>query len=341
MAKKLLKIFLWIIGLIVSAIIIFVCYFWFKFNQAEQSAGRKVEWESKDGEILRNLKYGEGTRNVYDLFLPPTKDSNALMLFVHGGAWMSGNKEDIEWAARRYTKEGYVSATINYSRAGKDTLALGGEYSAPSIESMVTEIGMSIDAIIQECKRQGITLTQMAIGGYSAGGHLAMLYATRHAEDSPLPIRFQISWVGPADFTRLFPTNAEYMSKVWEEDSEENIRKRKEHQQTMYFLGGKSLQTDSYNAALEDSLKRIASPLFQIKENTPPAVLVYGAKDRLVSAEHGKATNQALEQIGIESRLYVFPNSGHELGADPEYADSVQHTILDFCQRYFGSDKQQ
>ena len=204
---------------------------------------------------------------------------------------------------------------------------------------MVTEIGMSIDAIIQECKRQGITLTQMAIGGYSAGGHLAMLYATRHAEDSPLPIRFQISWVGPADFTRLFPTNAEYMSKVWEEDSEENIRKRKEHQQTLYFPGGKSLQTDSYSASLEDSLKRMASPLFQIKENTPPAVLVYGAKDRLVSAEHGKATNQALEQSGIESRLYVFPNSGHELGADPEYADSVQHTILDFCQRYFGSDK--
>jgi acetyl esterase/lipase len=335
MIKKVIKILLCIIGIIVLVAILFAGYIWFKYDQMEKKAGRKVEWDASNGNIIRNLKYGKGNRNTYDLFLPANKECDALMLFVHGGSWMSGNKEDIEWAARRYAKEGYVSATINYSRAGKDTLNLDGENTVPSIESMVTEIDMAINSIVQDCSQHGIILTQMAIGGYSAGGHLAMLYANRYAKDSAIPIRFQISWVGPADFTLLFPTDEEKMQRIWSEDIEENISKRKEFQQSLYFLSGDYIQIDSYNHLLEDSLKRKASPLYHIDQNTPPTVLVYGAKDRLVSAKHGELTSSSLQRIGIDHRLYVFPNSGHELGADPEYVDSVQNTILEFCQRYF------
>ena len=301
----------------------------------EKKAGRKVEWDARNGNIIRNLKYGKGSRNTYDLFLPANKNCDALMLFVHGGSWMSGNKEDMEWAARRYAKEGYISATINYSRIGKDTLNLDRGNTFPSIESMVAEIDMAINSIVQDCNQHGIILTQMAIGGYSAGGHLAMLYANRHAKDSAIPIRFQISWVGPSDFTLLFPTDKEKMVRIWNEDSEENINKRKEFQRGMYFLSGENIQTNTYSDILEDSLKRKASPLYHINTNTPPAVLVYGAKDQLVSAKHGELTSLSLQRIGIDHRLYVFPNSGHELGADPEYTDSVQNTILEFCQRYF------
>ena len=335
MIKKAIKILLWIIGIIVLIAILFAGYIWFKYDQMEKKAGRKVEWDARNGNIIRNLKYGKGSRNTYDLFLPANKECDALMLFVHGGSWMSGKKEDIEWAARRYAKKGYVSATINYSRIGKDTLNLDAGNTAPSIESMMTEIDMAINTIVQDCSQHGITLTQMAIGGYSAGGHLAMLYANRYAKDSAIPIRFQISWVGPADFTLLFPTDKEKMERIWSEDSEENIRKRKEFQQSMYFLNGENIQIDSYNNILEDSLKRNASPLYHISKNTPPTVLAYGAKDRLVSARHGELVSSSLQRIGIDHRLYVFPNSGHELGGDPEYADSVQNTILEFCQWYF------
>lgn len=335
MIKSLLKILLGIIGIAALIAFLLVGYIWFKIEQKERTAGRKVEWDPRNGTIHRNLKYDQGSRNVYDLFLPPNKESNTLMLFVHGGSWISGNKEDIEWAARRYTKEGYVSATINYSRAGRDTLHLDGEKSAPSIESMMEEVDRAISSIVQECSRRGITLSQMAIGGYSAGGHLAMLYATRHAKDSAIPIRFLISWVGPADFTLLFPTDKEKMDKIWSENNEENISKRKEYQRSMYFLSGETIQIDSYSAMFEDSLKRKVSPLFHISKNTPPAILVYGARDQLVSARHGELVSLSLRQNGVDNRLFVYPNSGHDLGDDPEYVDSVQSAILDFCQRYF------
>lgn len=337
--KKLLKVIMLLLGILLLLGIIFIGTIWHKTEEIDEKAGRNVEWSDEHGQTLRNLRYGEGTRNIYDLFLPKEKKSDALMLFIHGGSWMGGNKEDIEWAARHYAQEGFVTATINYSRLGNDKTAIENQHDEPSIISMLSEINMAIEAIKKECKELKHPLTQMAIGGYSAGGHLAMLYSSLYATSSPLPIRFQISWVGPTDFTLLFPTNAEAMEKLWNSNDEESKTKQNEYCKLMYALTGNMMTIKQYSAALEDSLKRAVSPLHNINKDMPPAVLAYGANDKLVSAHHGKLMSEALQEIGIENKLYVFPNSGHELGYDSEYTDSVHNTISDFCKRYFISRK--
>ena len=338
--KKVLKVTLILLGIVLFAGLVLIGTLWYKFDQIEVQSGRKVEWNADSCKVLTNLPYGKGDRNVYDLYLPAKGKSNALMLFIHGGSWMSGNKEDMEWAAHRYVQEGYVTATINYSRLGNDKTVIDGHPTEPSIASMITEIYMAVQAIKDKCKELKCPLTQMAIGGYSAGGHLAMLYTARHATTSPLPIRFQISWVGPTDFAYIFPTNAERMEQIWNGTDEESMTKRKEYSLMMYSLTGDlALLSTKYSAALEDSLKRVASPLHNITASTAPAVLAYGAKDGLVAARHGEAMSRALSAMGIENKLYIFPNSGHELGFDAEYADSVQHTIKDYCKRYFKSHR--
>lgn len=333
--KKALKVIMLLLGASLLVGITLIGIIWYKALQIDTTAGRQVEWSPENGQIYRNLRYGDGSRQVYDLFLPQENKSDALMLFIHGGSWMGGKKEDIEWAARQYAQEGFVTASINYSRLGNDTTLIDGLPAAPSIVSMVKEIHLAIEAIKSECHALKHPVTQMAIGGYSAGGHLAMLYASQYAGTSPLPIRFQISWVGPSDFTLLFPTHAEAMEKLWQSEDEESKAKRQEYSQLMYALSGYSPTMTTYSAALEDSLKRAVSPLHNITADMPPAVLAYGAKDKLVSARHGELVSAALQHIGIENKLYIFPNSGHELGHDAAYTDSVHHTIMDYCKRYF------
>lgn len=333
--KKALRVIMILLGVVFLVGIVFIGFVWYKIRQMEETAGRNVEWSSAHGQVYCDLRYGDGSRNVYDLFLPAEAGNDALMLFIHGGSWMGGKKEDIEWAARRYAREGYVAATINYSRLVNDTTFIDGQPKAPSIASMVREIYLAVESIKRESKNLGHPLTQMAVGGYSAGGHLAMLYASRHARTSPLPIRFQISWVGPADFTLLFPTDAEAMKKHWNKEDEQSRTKREEYNRFVYALSGGMPATTAYSSAMEDSIKRAMSPLYNIGIDMPPAVLAYGAKDRLVLARHGELMSEALRHIGVENKLYVFPNSGHELGHDAEYADSVHCTILDYCKRYF------
>lgn len=336
--SKIMKKVLTIIGSIVAifAIIIFIggSYFTHQFKQMMINGGFVVEWNTTDGETLKDLSYGEGYRNRYDLYLPANKKPKALMLFIHGGSWVSGEKEDMAWAAQRYAKEGYITASINYTRLRTDSITYSSPYEKPCMQSMLAEIDSSIKAITAKCKELGCNISQMAIGGYSAGAHLAMLYSTLYATKSPLPIKFQISWVGPSDFNALFPTDPN-INSGGAAPIEERAKFLGEMGLFLYSLSGNEVDVEKISAEDVISIKSNISPVDKVTTDTPPAVLAYGGNDRLVNAIHGEEMSQALTSKGIANRLIIFPNSGHELGHDPECTESVQATILEFCEEYF------
>jgi len=72
------------------------------------------------GEINDGKDYDKNERNIYDLYIPYstefTKDKhNGVILFIHGGSWTSGDKADMEYLAKRYAKQGYITATMSYT----------------------------------------------------------------------------------------------------------------------------------------------------------------------------------------------------------------------------------
>lgn len=298
--------------------------------------GKKAEaqWNTAEGEVLRDLSYGEGYRNTYDLYLPANPSPKALMLFIHGGSWISGEKMDMAWAAERYAKEGYVTASINYTRLRTDSMTYESGYAKPCMQSMMAEIGASIKAIGEKCCELGCEIEQMSIGGYSAGAHLAMLYSTLYADKSPIPIKFQISWVGPSDFNLLFPT-VNNDDVVGSAPAAERERFTAQMNEFLYGLSGKAVDVEQLTTEDINAIKSAISPVDHVDSETPPAVLVYGDKDRLVNAVHGKKMAEVMSANSVHNQLIIFPNSGHELGHDPEYAERVQQTILEFCNQYF------
>ena len=72
------------------------------------------------GEINGGEDYPKNERNVYTLYIPYSslnkKDEyNGIFLFIHGGSWTGGNKENIEFLCSRYAKMGYITATMGYT----------------------------------------------------------------------------------------------------------------------------------------------------------------------------------------------------------------------------------
>lgn len=298
--------------------------------------GKKAEaqWNTAEGEVLRDLSYGEGYRNTYDLYLPANEKPKALMLFIHGGSWRSGKKEDMAWAAERYAREGYITASINYTRTHADSMTYQSGYEKPCILSMMAEIDTSIKAIKAKCKELGCNIKQMSIGGYSAGGHLAMLYSSLYAQSSPVPIKFQISWVGPSDFSLFFPESAQAKA-MDEESAAERDRILAQMNQFVYGVSDDKLDSQQPTTDYINTLKCVISPVDNVNATIPPAVLVYGGEDRLVDAAHGKKMAEVLGANGVYNQLVIFPNSGHGLDRDPDYTERVQQTILEFCDKYF------
>ena len=69
--------------------------------------------------VIKNLKYGEGERNVLDLWIADENVNSPLIIYIHGGGFSSGNKESAYRKnsfnrIKKFIDNGISFATINY-----------------------------------------------------------------------------------------------------------------------------------------------------------------------------------------------------------------------------------
>lgn len=144
--------------------------------------------------------FGNTTKNNYDLYVPSNLNKNVkntVILFIHGGAWISGFKTDVNEYVHEFAKTGYISATLKYTLLNKDM-----NDNSLSIFRNLDEIDSCIKSIKEVLVNDlgfDSTKLNLVIGGASSGAHLAMLYSYSRGEASALPIKFVIDAVGPVD----------------------------------------------------------------------------------------------------------------------------------------------
>ena len=138
-----------------------------------------------------DLSYGEYERNKLNLYIPKNKASNGLVLFIHGGAWISGDKKDYYDSCKIYSSYGYLSATMNYRYASEDV----------TCEDILNDIKAAITFIKDYVSSYDIDVDGLMLGGHSAGGHLSLLYGYKCKDISPVPVKGIISFAGPTDLT--------------------------------------------------------------------------------------------------------------------------------------------
>lgn len=275
----------------------------------------KPKWQEEYGRRFMDVAYGSYPYNTYDLYLPNYSNDGAplsLILYVHGGSWLGGDKDEHTTDCHKWVQKGYVTATMNYSLLGTGDA---------SITGMLEEIDACIRHIVGHARQNGITVNQMALSGTSAGGHLCMMYAygRRHA----LPLKFVAVKVGPSDLRILFPYNPN--------------AKEKDLQDFAHSCTGKIMDPKSLTPERLDSIKLSVSPIHHINDtNAIPAIWAYGAKDRLVTPEHYKSLKERYDENGGSYSLIVFPNSGHLLMKDKECMERYESTMYTYCRDYFG-----
>ena len=126
--------------------------------------------------INDNKDYKKNEKNMYNLYIPQyaidrMKDYNGIFLWIHGGAWISGNKESKDIYCKLISEQGYISATLDYT-------LLKSHFKEFNIFKNIDEITSCIKAIKNKLINLGFNENKLylAIGGYSAGIHLSLLY---------------------------------------------------------------------------------------------------------------------------------------------------------------------
>ncbi|UWX03996.1 alpha/beta hydrolase [Pseudoxanthomonas sp. NC8] len=118
--------------------------------------------------VLRDVAYGDDPRQRFDVYLPAQPLQGApLILFVHGGGWANGNKDNpgvVEGKAGKWLPEGRAFVSTNY-RMRPDTAPL----------DQARDVALALARVQSLAPQWGIDPARVVLMGHSAGAHLAAL----------------------------------------------------------------------------------------------------------------------------------------------------------------------
>ena len=100
------------------------------------------------------LRYGEGEREVYDLF-HPEEEAKGTVVFVHGGYWRAFDRSSWSHLAAGALAQGWRVAMPSYTLCPEN-----------SISGITNQIAAAVSAIAAQ------TEGPLVLTGHSAGGHL-------------------------------------------------------------------------------------------------------------------------------------------------------------------------
>ena len=225
-----------------------------------------------------------------DLYLPKNRAEGTKspgIVIIHGGAWKGGNKSagrEID-SGTTFALAGYVCASVEYDRTPGNW------------PRNLLDCKNAVRFLRAHADELGVDGTRIGVIGGSAGGHLAMMVAfTSHVAGlepaAPYPtvrneVAACVNMYGPAD---LF----------LQQGVKEAVRD-----------GEKRLEMFDPNAADLSALWRLASPIQHVRKDSPPVLILQGAKDAIVKPEQAVVLDAKLSEHGVEHQTVLIPDTAH------------------------------
>lgn len=265
-------------------------------------------------ELIRynDVSYGTHSRQVMDVCFPEDPEKNeGIVLFIHGGAWKSGDKSTFNKKIEKICKNvGCITASMNYRYISSDV----------HCTDQLNDITSAIGKIKSMAETRGINCEKIMIVGFSAGAHLSLLYSYAQKSKSPVEICAVVSYSGPPD---LRSHNFRYGFSGLDETQVTTL---------MSNLTGEDLS--KLSKTKQDTVLYKYSPLRYVTKNCVPTLIVHGVKDDIVDINDVRYFVNQLTKKGVELDYYELPDSGHSLSEDSYIFAQSEKTFVDFVNLY-------
>lgn len=145
--------------------------------------------------VLRDAAYGPGPRRRLDVYAPATATASApVIVFIYGGSWNSGAKDDYEFVGAAFAAQGFVTVIPDYR--------LVPDVRFPAfIEDCAASVRWASDHVAE----YGGDPTRIVLVGHSAGAYNAVMLAldAHYLADGGVEaarVRGVVGLAGPYDF---------------------------------------------------------------------------------------------------------------------------------------------
>lgn len=247
-----------------------------------------------------NVSYGPHERNVLDFSQAKGDGPRPLLVFIHGGGWVGGDKSINAKSFQRYLDIGISCASINYR------LTPGNPLPAP-----VHDAARAIQFLRTKAKDWNIDTKHIALTGGSAGACTSMWLllhddlADPKAED---PVLRESTRVCAAGVTG---GQVSIDPKVIEDWLGPNVLK---HRMINFAVGEKTIDDALANYDKHHEQYVEFSPYNHVDANDPPLFMVYGKDMSLPSKDashgihhpmYGVKMKEKADSVGLECHLLI------------------------------------
>lgn len=236
-----------------------------------------------EDEIIRNVAYGESSRQVLDIFLPSGRTaSTKVVLLIPGGGWIGGDKSGFDGAASIFSDSSVVAFTMNYRYANPSE--------GVTYVEMLADIDSAISFICSKSDEYIFDPQDICLFGHSAGAHLALLYAYRNNDSR---VNNVISLAGPSDLrdANMLSMPTGIMTILYSVVASMDVCKWQDAS-PVYFTS--SITTHLYHGTLDDIIPYQQSEVLfeKIKNLNPKNTL-----EIIEGGTHGFDTNNMIKAI--------------------------------------------
>ncbi|MDP8254758.1 MAG: alpha/beta hydrolase [Candidatus Alcyoniella australis] len=275
--------------------------------------------QAADLREARDISYFQGDQqdweyHLLDVFSPLGPGPYPVLIFVHGGAWRIGDKDNPPHTAlaRNFAQLGFVCVSINYRLTPR-----------VAFPEHARDVAQAVAWTVNNVASYGGDPQKIVISGHSAGAHLATIVALdpqylAQVGLTPQVFSGAIGFSGPYDIANSI-SNAK----------SGNMTRRK----LEGVFGDDPAMWDEY------------SPIHHASPHFPPTLIVVGERDRLTTEEVSRrfcdALNAKREDPTPPAELAIVPRKGHigllfKLGYEN---DSTAERVKAFIHRVTGTAK--
>ncbi len=246
-----------------------------------------------------------------DIFSPKAELENApVLLQIHGGAWILGKRgQQALPLMTQMTENGWICVDVQYRLSPAATFPdhiIDCKRALRWVKENISDFGGNPDFIV--------------LTGGSAGGHLSSLLCLSANspefqpgfEDADTQVQGCVPFYGVYDFLNSQQQRAD-------SGLEEFIAER---------VFKKTISED-------ESLWQQSSPLYRVREDAPPFLILHGEADTLVGVEEGRLFYKALQEKSKQAVGYAeLPDAQHAF----DLAISLRSQIVNNYLCYFLSE---
>ncbi len=252
--------------------------------------------------ILKDIEYAKpgGISLKLDLYLPAKGLGPApLVVWIHGGGWYAGGKEEAKLGALSLMLRGIAVASVNYRLSTQ-----------AKFPAQIWDCKGAVRWLRAHASKYGLDPRRVAALGPSAGGHLSALLGTSSGVarlegtvggnlKQSSSVMAVVDFYGPTDF---FKEGGFHNSP----SSPESILIGKPLGEILA-----NLKNPAY--AKWVALVRDANPITFVDPKDPPFYIAHGIDDPLVPYTQSTLLEAALKKAGVPAVLKLVPLAGHGL----------------------------